>query len=763
MEQGRAEFLKELLGDFRVEAAEHRQAVVDGLLALEQEPPPERCTELWEAIGREVHSLKGAARAVNLRPIESLCQAFENLVASIRQATIPVTASCFDTLHAGMDVLDQALAELAQGESTVKAAGLTDVLDSIQALRAGQAVARGTAATEVARPEPGPAEPPTSTGAAEAAAASGPARVEETGAGRGDSAFAETVRISTTRLGALLRQAEELVAVKSVLGYYVAELKELESRHLARRRTPADGAPAGLAGADRPNGAGPDDLVQDIAAIASRMDGDHRLLGRMVDDLLLDMKKTLLSPFSSLLGLLPKLARDLARDRGKEVTVSVRGGEIEVDRRILEEIKDPLIHVIRNCIDHGLEAPDERVRQGKPARGRITVTGTTVEGREVLLEVTDDGAGIDVGKTRAAAVRQGLLTHDEANHLAPDEVLRLVFASGISTSAFVTDLSGRGLGMAIVDEKVTQLGGSVAIASLPGAGTTVTFRLPLTLATFRGVAVGLGEHLLVVPTLNVQRAIRIRTADLKTVEGQPTIQVDGRTVPVLELSDTLQLDTSGSPDEVTGPRPALILAAGQTRIAFLVDQVMGEQEGLVKELGPQLPHVRHVAGATVLGSGRVVPIVNVGELMETAVSGGRRPAAEVVDQPRELATEDEPERPSLLVAEDSVTARSLLRNILESAGYQVQTAVDGLDALMRLRSDTFDLLVSDVQMPNLDGFELTERLRAEERTADLPVVLVTALDSPEDRKRGMQAGANAYIVKGSFEQSNLLEVIQRLL
>lgn len=757
MEQGRAEFLKELLADFRVEAAEHRQAVVDGLLALEQEPPPERCTELWEAIGREVHSLKGAARAVNLRPIESLCQAFENLVASIRQATVTVTAACFDTLHAGMDVLDQALAELAQGETAVKAAGLTDVLDSIQALRAGQPVAR-----EAVRPDSPPAAPAVLVADSKVPPVPESARVEEIGAGRGDSAFAETVRISTTRLGALLRQAEELVAVKSVLGYYVAELKEVESRHVARRRLPDRGSSA-LTDPERPNGADPDDVIRDIAAIASRMDGDHRLLGRMVDDLLLDMKKTLLSPFSSLLGLLPKVARDLARDRGKEVTVSVRGGEIEVDRRILEEIKDPLIHVIRNCVDHGIEAPDERLRRGKPARGRITVTGTTVEGREVLLEVTDDGAGIDVDQTRAAAVRQGLLTHDEATHLAPDEVLRLVFASGISTSAFVTDLSGRGLGMAIVEEKVSQLGGSVAIASLPGAGTTVTFRLPLTLATFRGVAVGLGEHLLVVPTLNVQRAIRIRATDLKTVEGQPTIQVDGRTVPVLELGDVLSLDTAGSPDEVAGPRPALILAAGQTRIAFLVDQVMGEQEGLVKELGPQLPHVRHVAGATVLGSGRVVPIVNVGELMETAVSGGRRPAAEVVDEPRAVTAEDEPERPSLLVAEDSVTARSLLRNILESAGYQVQTAVDGLDALMRLRSDTFDLLVSDVQMPNLDGFELTERLRAEERTADLPVVLVTALDSPEDRKRGMQAGANAYIVKGSFEQSNLLEVIQRLL
>jgi len=374
----------------------------------------------------------------------------------------------------------------------------------------------------------------------------------------------------------------------------------------------------------------------------------------------------------------------------------------------------------------------------------------------VLLQIADDGAGLDTARTRAAAVRAGLLAPDEAARLSEPEAQQLIFAGGVSTSQFITDVSGRGLGMAIVAEKVARLGGTVTVESQPDEGTVVSLLLPLNLATFRGVVVRVGEHLLAVPTSSVARAVRLQPAASRLMAGRRTVNLDGRVTALAALGEVLGLSSRASGD---GLAPALVVVAGQRRIAFLVDEVIGEQEGLVKELGPQLVRVKSLTGVLVLGDGRVVPVLDVPALLDLATELGVATAAAALD-------DDEPDDDtplSILLAEDSFTSRSLLRSILEFAGYRVTIAVDGLEALTRLQHETFDLLVSDVEMPGLSGLELTARLRADPRWAGLPVVLVTALGSAEDRARGLTAGANAYIVKSSFEQSNLLEVVRRLI
>jgi two-component system chemotaxis sensor kinase CheA len=456
-------------------------------------------------------------------------------------------------------------------------------------------------------------------------------------------------------------------------------------------------------------------------------------------------------PFSTMLGVLPKLVRDLCRDQGKDAEVILQGAEAEIDKRILEEMKDPLVHLVRNCVDHGLEAPSERARQGKPPRGKISITVTEVEGNKVEIAITDDGTGIDTGKVRDAAVRLGILTAEDARQLDDDAAVMLIFQSEISTSSAVTAISGRGLGLAIVREKVSKLGGQVSVENRPGRGATFRIRLPLTLATFRGILIEAAGQVFVVPTANVAHVARIRPGDIKTVENRETISLNGHALSLARLENVLELARPGKPTEAS---VAMVLGTADKQIAFAVDAVLNETEVLVKPLHKPLARVRNVAGATILGSGHVLPVLNVADLMKSAVNA---PAP-----PRPVAVVAAKTRKTVLVVEDSITSRMLLKNILESAGYRVRTAVDGVDALTALKTEDFDAVVSDIEMPRLNGFGLTEKIRGDKKLAEMPVVLVTALETAADRERGVDVGANAYIVKSSFDQSNLLEELERL-
>ncbi|HEX9615407.1 MAG TPA: response regulator, partial [Bacteroidota bacterium] len=402
---------------------------------------------------------------------------------------------------------------------------------------------------------------------------------------------------------------------------------------------------------------------------------------------------------------------------------------------------------------------EERRIRGKSPRGTITILVSQKNGNKIEVVITDDGAGIDPAKIRTTAAKQALLPESEAASLSDDDALQLIFQSGVSTSPMVTDFSGRGLGLAIVREHVERLGGQVSVESSPPRGTTFDLILPLTLATFQGLLVRVGEHQFIIPSSSIARVTRIESKDVRTVENRETIVLDGEIVSLARLGDVLGFQTSSKPESTEGFSHVVIVEALKRRIAFVVNAVLQEQEVLVKSLGPQLPRVRNLAGATILGSGKVVPILNVADLIKSAVLG--TPAGQSRLIPPE--TKEVARQRSVLVVEDSITARTLLRSILESAGYSVTTAIDGIDAMTQLRTAEFDIVVSDVDMPRMNGFDLTARIRADKKFSDLPVVLVTALESREDREHGVDVGANAYIVKRSFDQSNLLEVVKRLI
>ncbi|MGH2567091.1 MAG: hybrid sensor histidine kinase/response regulator, partial [Bacteroidota bacterium] len=483
---------------------------------------------------------------------------------------------------------------------------------------------------------------------------------------------------------------------------------------------------------------------------------DQRSVALMVDNLLDDAKKAVMFPFTSLVEMFPKFVRELSRDQGKDAELEIHGAEIEIDRRILEEIKNPLVHLVRNCVDHGLEHQRERKQNKKQARGTIRISIAPKNGNKVEIAVSDDGRGINAGKVRSAAVKNGLLSQDEAAKLTDQEAYFLIFQSGVSTSPMITDVSGRGLGLAIVREKVEKLGGTISFETSFNVGTAFRIVLPLTLATVRGLLVRSNEHIVILPTASIERTLMLKKNEIRTVEDRETIQLDGEVVGLAKLADVLELSPSRPVQNSSDTVYAVVLNAAGKRLAFTVDEVLHEQEVLTKSLGSQLSRVRNVASATVLGTGRVVPVLNVPDLIKSAV---RATAGVKGETP---AAKEEGKKQSVLVVEDSITARSLLKNILETAGYRVSTAVDGIDAYTQLRTGEFDIVVSDVDMPRMNGFDLTAKIRGDKKLSEMPVILVTALESREDRERGIDVGANAYIIKSSFDQSNLLEAMRRL-
>ncbi|WP_183356299.1 hybrid sensor histidine kinase/response regulator [Geomonas silvestris] len=745
--------LRELLETFRLEAQDHLDSASTLLISLEREPEQPEKQRLVESLLRRMHTLKGAAHAVNLGEVALICQDLESLLSEVKRGELALEVAIYDRLHREIDLLAARIFQ-HPGASPPAATQVAPAEPQRAPHGAPPAPPRGAAAC--AQPAPGelPPAPP--------AAAPRPQE-------RREIAGSETVRVPTRLLESLLLQAEELVSTKLAAATLQEELNQ--ASRLLTERAWARSRAQELAGYAL-RGQGPPPSPQRVASLLqdfcdtereseARLRGLERLaernqhnLAALIAPLLAEMKQLQLLPFATLSDPFSKLVRDLGRELGKEAELVCRGAELEVDRRILSELKEPLLHLVRNVMDHGIESPLRREESGKPRRGSVAIELRLLDANHARLTVRDDGRGIDPAQVKATALRLELLTPEAAGQLSDADALQLVFESGFSTSPLITSLSGRGVGLAIVRESLERLGGDVTVSSRPGLGCEFTMTLPLSFALIRALLVSVGKRSALLPAGNVELTARLPREEIRQVENRDTVLLTGEVCSLVSLSGVLELGEQTGAGEEPYQQVVLVRAA-ERRIAFAVDQVLGVQEVLVKPLGSQLARVRNVSGATVLGDGSVVPILNVNDLVRSALHSAGSGA-------RAAAPPGKGRRLSILVAEDSITSRTLLKNILEAAGYQVATAYDGADALTQLRSASFDLVVSDVEMPRLDGFQLTAALRSEARFADLPVILVTGLESRSDRERGIEVGANAYVVKSGFDQTSLIEVIERL-
>ncbi len=781
------DIMRQLRATFKIEAAEHIQAMNRILLALEQNPGGEERAELLEEIFREAHSLKGAAGAADLGEVEATAHRLENTFGAARSGKINLTREVCDVLYAGIDavstVVDAAL------EERPHELDLPGLYASLDALEQGQVVplvkptqTQLSPAQQKTEPSSAPPVAPAATTPAgmavrafdqdaKAKTYKGEERRKNAGFG---PAGEETIRVATGKIDTLMTQAGELLVaglkidrrlnqvgeVAHLIEEWNREWLQARSTYSDLLRDPAHEELHPLIklldqSQDRLRA-----LAMQIGELKRGFSSDALHLSRVTNDMGEGVMQVRMLPVATVFDAFPRLVRDLARELGKEVELLTEGAETELDRKVLEEIKDPLIHVLRNCVDHGIEKPEDRVNIGKPRYGTLTVKAFQ-KGNNIVLEVADDGAGINRDKVKQVAVKAGLVSVDDAQTLSDDETLRLIFAPGLSTSSVITGVSGRGVGMDVVRKNVEALQGQVDVVSTLGKGTTITLTLPLTLATTQELLVQVGDQTYGIPLSAVERIERITSKAIAAVAGRQAIVVDDEPVALVRLADILERPSAERKTGGDGKVPVVIFKSSKKRVAFQVDAVVGQQETVVKGLGKQLARVRNVAGVTILGSGKVILTLNPADLIKS-VRGSESKIAQAArgngNGKREV------KQHTLLVVDDSLSTRTLEKNILETAGYKVITATDGLEAWNLLTSNGgCDLIVTDILMPRMTGLELTASVKRDPTLRKIPVILVTSLDSRADKERGIEVGADAYIVKSNFDQSNLLQTVAQLI
>ncbi|MBL7049546.1 MAG: response regulator [Nitrospira sp.] len=767
------EFLKRLLETFRQEAQDSVRMISTSLVKLESISEVELRTEILEIVFREAHSLKGAARAVDLYEIETISHSLESVFSSLKLGRIDLSRSLFDVLHTAVDTIDNLVMSMSVERTDVSKSEIADLVSKLK----GDLKQLLEDESDVK-----PASIEVSKSPDEKAV-----DIKRRTHLRDVSDSSDTMKISYVRLNSIFLKAEEMLSAKLSAEQFLLEIREVMAelrvmdnefkkiRPDMRRMRAA--TPFNVSGSHGYSQVQDDYSARRVSeylewsysnmkAIQYRLNllsnlttsSNHSFSGMLVN-LLDGMKQALMLPFSVLLEVLPKVVRDLSRDLGKEVDLQIIGGDIEIDRRILDELKTPLIHIIRNCIDYGIEKKDVRLRCNKGERGLIKIEVIKNDSSNVNMFISDDGAGIDLEAVKSAALDKGVITQEEFDSCSASDAQDLVFRSGLSTSPIITDISGRGLGLAIVRDKIAGLRGQVFIDSTRGKGTKFHFILPTTISTFRSILFRVGEYAYALTTADIECVARFNRSQVFVLESNDTVSHNGCSIPLVKLGDVIGV--SHKEASLEGGKYFLAFIAGtpDRRVAFAVDEIINEQEILVKGLGKQLVSVPLVAGAAVLGSGKVVPILNVRALLKAALKGPRNgkgaftPAVDEADR----------KRTSVVIVEDSITSRTLMKNIMSSAGYRVRTAVDGVDALTMLKTEPADIIISDVEMPRMDGFELTRQVRSNRHLKEIPIILVTALESMTDRERGVEAGANAYIVKSNFDQSNLLDIVQRLI
>jgi two-component system sensor histidine kinase and response regulator WspE len=460
-------------------------------------------------------------------------------------------------------------------------------------------------------------------------------------------------------------------------------------------------------------------------------------------------------PFTEGIHGLPRMVRDLARSLGKQARLEIHGAQTGVDRDILDRLEAALAHLLRNALDHGVEPPERRLALGKPAVGTIDLEARHRSGM-LTITVTDDGAGVDLVALRAAAVARGLVTEAVADRLTDPELLDLLFLPGFSTRSSVTSISGRGVGLDAVRSFVKACGGSVRMTTVPGRQTTFSLQLPITMSVMRGLIVEIAGAPYALPLPRIERILHCSSADIRTVEGRQYVDHDGRAVGLVLTSQVLELPAAPrAPD----PLPVVVIAERGRSYGLIVDAFLGERDLEVRPLDRRLGSIPDIAAASLLEDGSPVLIVDVDDLARSvdALMAGRRlqpvPVGTAMPQPAPRP------RKRILVVDDSITVRELERQLLAARGFVVDVAVDGREAWEALRVTAYDLVVTDVDMPRLDGIGLVSLVKADPERRSTPVVILSYKDREEDRLRGLEAGANRYLTKTSFHDDSFVRTI----
>ncbi len=746
----------ELVTIFRAEVDEKLASLRDGLLRLEEHPAPK---QLIASLFRDAHTVKGSARALALESVVSLAHRAEDLLGALRDGRFAVRRDLVDLLLAATEGIGRAIPGNDRPASPEDLAALAAALD--RALDGDDPVEVPRLSAPVAEPDGDEAD------------------VTETYGRRSD-----TVRVPTRRVHDLLDVVGEAELEARRLERTVGRINAVAVEQAEWARSLRHMVLHGSAGVAELS-----ESVHALVALSDRMQASSRELRGRLEDAQAKLGAVregamglAMVPVRRVVASFAQLVREVATTTGKDVRLILEGQDVELDTRVLDGVADALKHLVTNAVDHGCETVAQRQAAGKSGPANVRLSARAA-GSAVVIEVADDGVGIEEDHLRELAVSRGLLPEDTV--ATGPQLLSVLFVPGFSTRDVVTETSGRGVGLDVVRTAVEDLGGSVDVESAAGVGTRFVMTLPVTLGVMRCLVARVGDERYALPVTNVVETLKLQDSATQTVAGAPVLVRHGVTIPIADLGSAL---------DVPGPRTqraAVVVRYGGAgeQLAWAVDVLESELELVVKDLGSFMGRLPALAGGTIDGDGSVMLLLDLRELAlqqlgaglsfrgldgfggvedgqdagspsaGTEPSGDTAPGGTRRAGPQRTGTR----RPRVLVVEDSVGVRELQRVILEGAGYDVVTAVDGTDGASRLSQDPVDLVLSDVEMPGMDGFTLTRQIRRTRGWEDVPVVIMTSRGDDADKRAGLDAGANAYLLKSEFDQADLVSTVRRLI
>lgn len=785
---------------FKEEADEHIQNLNQGLMDLEHDPENKSTLDL---IFREAHTLKGSANMMGFTDVSNVAHAMEDLLDRARTKKIKINTSIIDILLESLDFLKEMVeAKIENKELSADpkefAKKIRDCMEddnpkenpaetekktieksrTLKGAATTKEITQGKNIQTVVLNTPMTQSTPVADTSVEAVpkqqaeivydASSKQLSATSSTTKNRAQLLKETIRVEVKKLDLLLNLVGELIIGKSRLDDCLKDLRKLRNK--------IEDSLNSLQSL-KEEGKNPQEIITEIDEVIKKnlvlredfidklevLFESSRKMKVFTQQIQEGVMQIRMLPLSTIFSSFNRYVRDASKDIGKKVRLEVLGGNTELDKRILDEINDPLIHLIRNSIDHGIETPAERIKEGKPEEGVILINAYA-RGSQVIIEISDDGKGLNLEVIKKKAIQKSLISAEEVSSLSAEETINFIFNPGFSTKESVSLISGRGVGMDVVKSKVESLSGILEIENVWGQGCKFIIKLPLTLSLNEVLMIKIAGQAFAVPLLNVEAMIRLKEDVIMEVGNREVFALRDKLVPLIRLHQLLGLRLLRKDKKEKQNIFVMLVGTGDKAIGFIVDEFIGKQEIVIKNLGDFVERVDNIAGATILGSGDIVPILDLGQVLhqaKTFIKSSREEIKEIptlpVDKEIEIITTG---TPNLLAVEDSLTSRELLRNILEAAGYNVDTAVDGADAWEKITQKKYDLIVSDLEMPRMDGFELLKKVRSTEKTNNLPLIIVTTRES--DKKKGMDLGANEYLIKSNFDQKQLLDSVKRL-
>ena len=784
------EELREL---YKASSSEHLSKLESDLMILEKNPQD---TAALEEFLREAHTLKGDSRMLGLDDIETLVHHLEDCVEGIKAGKGEITPELCDRLYRGIDTVNQLAHEAVTGEAVE--VNTIEVLASLMDTSVSTPVEHSEAdlfdddSSSFLEDSGGEADLFDDDDSSSFSQNSAADLFDDSDLFEEEDSFIkselpsqqlptpdvsptkatvpirdysiDTIRVEPQKLDTLLTHANELIVTKLRISQQMSEIEKMFdlwtkwNQDNARNRGLFDKIEGQLPLEIQPLKFFFNTLDQRLQSFGSavnylktRANEDVNSLNLIADRLESGIQELRQLPLSNVFNLFPRMVRDLAKQQGKEIELVIEGGNTQADKKILEEIKDPLLHLIRNAIDHGIETPEERIAWGKPSTATLILRGYQ-KGNSIGIEIRDDGRGLDLEKIKQIAIARQVKTEAELATMSESEIQSLIFASGFSTRTEITELSGRGVGLDVVRANVERLKGSIQVTSTVGDGCRFQIRLGTSLATTPVLIIEEAENLYAIPVEYIANMLAIAVDDIYTIDGSEVINYENQPLSIAKLRTLLKLSSSARvPINKSGKLFCLVLYVNQEYFCLIVDGFIDRQDITFKPQSKLLKRVPNVAGATILGDGSVCMILNPVDLLHSLKNGSWQQVSHI---------ESTAVKNKILLVEDSIIIRTQMQRLLKSAGYNVTIAEDGLEGLQKVQTQNFDLVLSDVEMPNMNGLEMTAQIRKER---GVPIVLITTLSSPEDKRRGEQAGANAYLTKGNFDQQLLFDTLEQLI